>query len=58
MIWSGAGPAAAAGPSHPHLVHQRDQLAGVGVLARGQPGGQVAALAVTDRVELGGQSTP
>jgi hypothetical protein len=55
MIWSRAGPPAAAGPRHPHLVHQPDQLDGVGVLARGQPGRQVAATAIADRVELGGQ---
>jgi site-specific DNA recombinase len=34
MIRSHPGPAAAAGPSHPHGVHQPDQLAGVGVLGR------------------------
>jgi hypothetical protein len=50
-----AGPPTRAG--HPHLVHQPDQLQGVGVLARRQPGGQVAATAVADGVELGGQPT-
>src|SRR5512132_4158812 len=50
-----AGPAAAAGPGYPYGVHQSDQLAGVGVLARGEAGRQVAAAAVADRVELGGQ---
>jgi hypothetical protein len=51
-----AGPPTRAG--HPHLVHQPDQLAGISVLARGQPAGQVAATAVADGVELGGQPTP
>src|SRR4029453_11888181 len=32
MIWSHPGPATAAGPGHPHLVDQPDQLAGDGVL--------------------------
>jgi hypothetical protein len=42
----------------PHLIHQRDQFAGVGVLAWGEPGRQVAAAAVADRVDLGGQPAP
>jgi hypothetical protein len=50
-----AGPPTAAGSGHPHPIDQPDQLAGVGVLPRGQPGGQVAATTVTDGVELGGQ---
>jgi hypothetical protein len=50
----GARPPTAARAGHPHGVHQPDQLGGVGVLARGQPGGQVAAPAVADGVQLGG----
>jgi hypothetical protein len=50
-----AGPAPATGTGHPHGVDQPDQLAGVGVLARGQPGGQVAAPPIADGVQLGGQ---
>jgi hypothetical protein len=57
MIWSHPGPATAAGPGHPHLVDQPDQLAGVGVLPGGEPGGQIPAPAVADAVHLGGQST-
>ena len=56
--YPGAGPATATRAGHPHGVHQPNQLAGVGVLARGQPGGQVPATAVADGVELGGQPTP
>jgi hypothetical protein len=51
----GARPAASTRAGHPHGVHQPDQLDGVGVLARGQPGGQVAAATITDGVELGRQ---
>jgi hypothetical protein len=58
VIRSRARPPTTAGPSHPHLVHQPDQLGGVSVLPRGQPGGQVAATPIADRVELGGQPTP
>jgi hypothetical protein len=58
MVRLFAGPPTAAGPRHPHLVHQPDQLAGISVLARGQPGRQVAAPPIADRVELGGQPTP
>jgi site-specific DNA recombinase len=58
MPHPGAGPPTATRAGHPHRVHQPHQLAGVGILPRGQPGGQVAAPAVADRVELGGQSTP
>jgi hypothetical protein len=58
VIGARAGPATATGPGHPHLVHQPDQLAGIGVLPRRQPSDQVAAPAVTDGVELGGQPTP
>jgi hypothetical protein len=58
VIGSLAGSAAAAGPHHTDLVDQPNQLAGVGVLARGQAGGQVAATAIADGVELGGQPTP
>jgi len=57
MIWSHPGPATAAGPGHPHLVEQSDQLAGVGVLPGGEPGGQIPAPAVADAVHLGGQPT-
>jgi hypothetical protein len=52
-----AGPPTATGPRHPHLVHQPDQLGGVGVLAGGQLGRQVAATAIADGVQLGGQPT-
>jgi hypothetical protein len=43
---------------HPRLIHQPDQLLGVGVLAWSEAGDQVAATPVTDGVELGGQPTP
>jgi hypothetical protein len=43
---------------HPHGIDQPDQLGGVGVLARGQAGGQVAAPAVANGVQLGGQPAP
>jgi hypothetical protein len=43
---------------HPHGVDQPDQLAGVGVLAWGEPGYQVAAAPVAEGVELGGQPAP
>jgi site-specific DNA recombinase len=58
MVWSHARPAAATWAGHPHLIHQPDQLARVGILARGQAGGQVPAPAVADGVELGGQPAP
>jgi hypothetical protein len=58
VIWSPARPAAATRAGHPHLIHQPNQLGGVGILARGQPGGQVAAAAVADGVHLGGQPAP
>jgi hypothetical protein len=54
MIRSHPRPAPAAGPGHPHLVHEGDQLAGVGVLPRREPSRQVAATSITDRVHLGG----
>jgi hypothetical protein len=57
MVRSPAGPPPPTRAGHPHLVHQPDQLAGVGVLPRGQPRGQVAATPVADGVELGGQPT-
>jgi site-specific DNA recombinase len=55
MIGTLAGPTVATRAGHPHGVHQPDQLAGVGGLARGQLGHQVATATVADRVELGGQ---
>jgi hypothetical protein len=55
MRHAGARPAAPTRPRDPHLVNQRDQVLGVGVLAWGEPGRQVAAAAVADRVDLGGQ---
>jgi hypothetical protein len=55
VVWALAGPPTATGPGHPHLVQQRDEVAGVGGLPWGQPGGQVAAAAITDGVQLGGQ---
>jgi hypothetical protein len=58
MGYPGAGPAPPTRPGHPQGVHQPDQLAGVSILARGEAGGQVAAPAVADGVELGGQPTP
>jgi hypothetical protein len=58
VIRSRARPPTTAGPSHPHLVHQPDQLGGVGVLPGREPGGQVPTPPVADRVELGGQPTP
>ena len=54
----GAGPTVPTRAGHPHRVHQPDQLAGIGVLPRGEAGGQVAATPITDRVQLGGQPTP
>jgi hypothetical protein len=54
----GARPPPPTWAGHPHLIHQPDQLAGVGVLARGQAGGQLAAPALADCAELGGQSAP
>jgi site-specific DNA recombinase len=53
-----AGPATSTGSGHPHGVHQPDQLEGVGVLAGGQPGGQVAAPPIAEGVQLGGQPAP
>jgi hypothetical protein len=55
---AGAGQAPPTGPGHPHLVNQPDQLAGVGILPRRQPGGQVATATVADGVQLGGQPAP
>jgi hypothetical protein len=57
-IGTHSGPTAATRPGHPHGVHQPHQLAGISVLTRGQAGGQVAAAAVADGVQLGGQPTP
>jgi len=57
MVWR-MRPPTTAGPRHPYLIHQPDQLGGISVLARGQPGGQVAAAAVADGVHLGGQPAP
>jgi len=51
-------PAAPTRPGHPHGIDQPHQLAGVGVLARSQPGGQVPTPAIADGVQLGGQPTP
>jgi site-specific DNA recombinase len=53
-----AGPAPPTRAGHPHLVHQPDQLAGVGILARGQARRQVATTPIAHRVQLGGQPTP
>jgi hypothetical protein len=58
VIGSLAGSAAAARPGHPHRIDQPDQLAGVGILPRSQPGRQVPTATVADGVELGGQPTP
>jgi hypothetical protein len=58
MLGTHPGPATATRPGHPHGVHQPDQLGGVGVLPGREPGGQVPATPVADRVELGGQPTP
>ena len=52
-----AGPPRTTRPPHPHLIHQPDQPQGVGVLARSEAGDQVAATAVADGMELGGQPT-
>jgi hypothetical protein len=54
----GAGPPTTIRTGYPHGVHQPDELEGVGVLARGEAGGQVPAAAVADGVELGGQPAP
>jgi hypothetical protein len=54
----GARPAPPTGPGYPYLVDQPDQVAGVSILTRAQPGHQVAATAVADRVQLGGQPIP
>jgi hypothetical protein len=53
----GARPAAPTWARHAHLVDQGEQLGGVGVLAGREAGGQVAAPAVTDGMQLGGQPT-
>ena len=58
MVGTHPGPAAATRPGHPHLVHQPDQLAGVGVLAGSEAGGQVSATPIADGVQLGGQPAP
>jgi hypothetical protein len=58
MRHAGARPPPPTWAGHPHLIHQPDQLEGVGVLPRGQAGGQVPAPAVADGVQLGGQPTP
>jgi hypothetical protein len=50
-----ARPTAPTRSGHPYRIDQPDQLAGVGVLPWGQPGGQVAATPIADGVELGGQ---
>src|SRR5215217_4701731 len=55
MLRSHPRPAAAARPRHPYGVHQPDQLASAGILARREPGRQVATAPVADRMELGGQ---
>ena len=52
-----AGPALPTRPSHPHGVHQPDQLAGVGVLPRREPGRQITAATVAHGMDLGGQPT-
>jgi len=49
--------AASTRPRDADLVDQDDQLLGVGGLPGGEPGGQVAAAAVADGVQLGGQPT-
>jgi hypothetical protein len=53
-----AGPPPPTRAGHPHGIHQPDQLAGVGVLARSETGNQVPAATVTDGVQLGGQPAP
>jgi site-specific DNA recombinase len=58
VIGTRAGPTPPTRAAYPHLVHQPDQLGGVGVLPRGQAGGQVTTPAVADGVHLGGQPTP
>jgi hypothetical protein len=58
MRYPGARPAPPTGLRHPHLIDQPDQLDGVGVLAWGEPGGQVPTATVADGVHLGGQPTP
>jgi hypothetical protein len=55
VIGTYSGPTAATRPGHPHGVHQPYQLAGVGVLAWGEAGGQIPAAAVADGMQLGGQ---
>lgn len=40
------------------LVHQRDELRAVAVLARGEDAGERAAPPVRDQVDLGGQAAP
>jgi hypothetical protein len=58
MVGTHPGPTTATRPPDTYLIDQPDQLAGVGVLAWRQPGDQVAATAVADGVQLGGQPTP
>jgi hypothetical protein len=58
VIRAHPGPTPPTRPRHPHLVNQPDQLGGVGVLARSQPGRQVPTATIADGVELGGQPTP
>lgn len=61
MVGAFAGLAAPARPWDPQGVEQRGQSAGVGGvggLARGEQGGQVAAAPVAEGVQLGGQPTP
>jgi hypothetical protein len=58
VIGTHSGPTAATRPGHPHGVHQPHQLAGVGVLAWDEAGGQIPAAAVADGMQLGGQPTP
>jgi hypothetical protein len=58
VIGTHSGPTAATRAGHPHGIHQPHQLAGVGVLAWGEAGGQIPAAAVADGVQLGGQPAP
>jgi hypothetical protein len=54
----GTGPAPTTRAGHPHGVHQPDQLGGVGILPRREPGHQVPAATIAEGMELGGQPAP
>jgi hypothetical protein len=58
VVGARAGSPPPTGAGYPYLVHQPDQLGGVGILARRQPRRQVAATPVADGVQLGGQPAP